>query len=418
MFHPDSQLLQKFMKPIVKEYNKTSKKRILSPVSEIFLKKILGWMEDAEDSFSNTIIQEMILDGKNGIPKGEMQFHIPEKVMDHMERMRWIGKKISFSIENRTFHIFLLHPKTSQTESEIYKWIDGLKKRIYCWLYIASMESTKGCSKTMNIYLYLTDLKKKFPQKGENEILSEINVNTAYTFACSFSETGENEMYLYRKEEWFKVFIHETFHAFALDFANMRETDADHQILRMFPLNIDLRLFETYTEMWAETMNIIYIVHSSNIKNKMEKIVEYLKMEQLFSLFQALKVLKHNHISYEELYEMTERAKIKRVHHYKESSPVMAYYILKSICMMNVGEFIEWTSINNKGSLNFQKTKSNIDSFIHFIKERYKHEEFLEAMKFTENYYSLMKRKKMVGGFPTEDFDLGRNLRMSMFEIE
>ena len=416
MFHPDSQLLQKFMKPIVKEYNKTNKKRILSPVSEIFLKKILGWMEDAEDSFSNTTIQESVLDG---LSKGKMHYHIPEKVMNHMERMRWTGKKLSFSIEKRTFHIFLLHPMKAYTkESEIYKWIENAKKRIYCWLYIASMESTKGCSKTMNIYLYLTDLKKKFPQKGENEILSEININTAYTFACSLSESGENEMYLYRKEEWFKVFIHETFHAFALDFANMRETNADHQILRMFPLNIDLRLFETYTEMWAETMNIIYIVHSSKMENKMEKIVEYLKMEQLFSLFQALKILKYNHISYEELYEMTERAKIKRVHHYKESTPVMAYYILKSICMMNIGEFIEWTSMNNKGSLNFPKTKGSIHSFVHFIKERYKNDDYLKAMKFTENYYSLMKRKKMMGGFPTDDFDLLENLRMSMFENE
>jgi queuine tRNA-ribosyltransferase len=82
----------------------------------------------------------------------------------------------------------------------------------------------------------------------------------------------------------------------------------------------------------------------------------------------------------DELYEMTESAKMKRIHHYKESTPIMAYYILKSICMMNVDEFIEWTTKSNKGSLNFRKTESNIGSFIHFIRERYNREDYIKAM--------------------------------------
>ena len=411
MFHPDSQNLQKFMHPIVKKYNeKREKTSFLSKSAEIFIEKIIALMEDAEKSFSKTYIQETGLDI---LPKGDKYFHIPEKVKSHIERMRWFGKKIYFSIGIRKFNIFLIHP-LSQTESKINEWMDKIKHRIYCWLYIASMESTKDCSKTLNIYLYFTDLKKEF---NEEKILGEINVNTAYTFACSLKESGENEMYLYRKEEWFKVFIHESFHAFALDFANMSQdihSNVDRQILKIFPLRVDLRLYETYTEMWAEIINIIYIVCKSKTTKKIAKIIEFLKMEQLFSLFQALKILKHNHISYIELYEMTETAKMKRIHHYKETTPIMAYYILKSICMMNVGDFIKWTTETNKGTFNFRKTESNLLSFINFFKERYNKIDYLRAMEFTEGYYSILKKKNLIGG---SNIDIFNNLRMSIFEI-
>jgi len=413
MFHPDSQILQQFMNPIMKKYNKNrEKKPFLSKVSQIFIEKIVGWMEDAEHSFSKTTIMETDLHKEDGMVKGTKQYHIPDKVKHYIERMDWIGKKLEFSIGIRTFNIYLVHPlDKNSSKPQIIEWFDEVKKQIYYWLYIASMESTKGCSKRMNIYLYFTNLKKELPKNGT---LGEMNVNTAYTFSCSISDSGDNEMYIYRKEEWFKVFIHESFHSFALDFSNMSRDFTDKKILKIFPLHIDLRFYETYTEMWAEVINIIYIVYSSKVENKMAKVIEYLKMEQLFSLFQALKILKYNHISYVELYEMTESAKLKRIHNYKESTPIMAYYILKSICMMNVGEFIEWTTLSNKGSLNFRKTESNLESFINFIKERYNRSDFLKAVEFTEGYYStLIKRKMIGGGF---SYDVLNNLRMSMFE--
>jgi hypothetical protein len=191
--------------------------------------------------------------------------------------------------------------------------------------------------------------------------------------------------------------------------------NTDRQVMKIFPVKIDLRLYETYTELWAEIINIIYIVYNSNTKNKMSKIIESLKMEQIFSLFQVLKILEHNHISYSELYEMTESAKMKRIHHYKESTPIFSYYILKSICIMNVGEFIEWTTVSNKGSLNFRNTESNIHSFINFIKERYNNENYLNLLEFIEKYYVSIKKKR-IGA--SENIDILQNLRMSIFEIE
>jgi hypothetical protein len=367
-------------------------------------------MEDAEISFSKTTIQESILEE---MEKGKKYYYIIDKIKDQMERMNWIGKKVTFFIGEREFTLFLLHPRENLSDKLILDWINKIIKRIYCWLYIASMESTKGCSKRLNIYFYFTDFKKQFPPENErNAILAEINVNSAYTFSCEISQDGENEMYIYRKEEWFKVFIHETFHAFSLDFSNeVREIQMkiDKNILKIFSLNIDLRLYETYCEMWAEIINIIYIVFSSRSNQKISKIVELLKIEELFSLFQTIKILNYNHISYNELYEMSESAKIKRIYNYKESSPIISYYVLKSIFMMNVGEYIEWTSLSNKGSLNFRKTDETFDSYCRFISERYNNSNYLKAIEFIKEYIRINKNKNR---------EILNSLKMSIFEMK
>ena len=46
--------------------------------------------------------------------------------------------------------------------------------------------------------------------ENKTDILDQVNCNTAVTYACAVN----GECLIYRKEEWFKVFIHETFHAY------------------------------------------------------------------------------------------------------------------------------------------------------------------------------------------------------------
>ena len=69
-----------------------------------------------------------------------------------------------------------------------------------------------NCAKKLDIYLYFTPFKKTLPTRN-TEILNVKHVNTAFAFQCAPS----GEIVIYRKEEWMKVFIHETFHSFGLD---------------------------------------------------------------------------------------------------------------------------------------------------------------------------------------------------------
>lgn len=428
MYHRDSKTLIKFIKPISQKYYEIRENdETLSKTSEIFIEKILGWMEDAESEYQRTTIEETHLDNQLEFPRGQKYLHIPEKIKEYLERMSWIGKKISFSIKSRKFTIYFIHPYEKAKHSEILRWMNGIKKKIYNWLYIASQESIKGCSKDLCIYMYFTEFKKKMPLSEKT--MDEMNVNTAYTFSCKLSNSGENEMYIYRKEEWFKVFIHETFHSFALDFSsfsNSAQSIFDKHILQIFPLKIDLRFYETYCEMWAEILNVVYIVFENEkreMKVKLRKINEHLQLEHFFSLFQTTKILKSMHISYCELYENSDKARHKRILNYKEETPIMSYYILKSIFMLHFGEFIEWCAVNNKGSLNFRKTESNIESYANFIGRRYKSPRLLEELSFIDEYHDVLQKKLFVaekyGGINGEDgetFNIIESLRMSMFE--
>lgn len=414
MFVENSCVLQKFINPISKKYQEMYREEpFLSKISQDFIEKILNEIKHFDDFLKTINIQETNLE-KNNLPKGFYYYHIPPEIKRTIEETSWFGKKYTFSLREHMFTIFCVVPTNEISgEKEIHNWLESIKIKIFSWLsLVSSQSSSKNCSKNLNIYFYFTNFEKKIHR--ENAILGTFNVNSAYTFSCNINENGDNEMYIYRKEEWFKVFIHETFHSFSLDFSNINESlqnNVNKKLKLIFPLHIDFRFYETYTEIWAEIINIIYIAHFSPTKNKISQINEFLQKEQLFSLFQMIKILKHNQISYNELYENTEKAKIKRMHKYKENTPVFSYYILKAVCMMNVDEFIEWNAFTNKGSLNMNKSQEKIDSLIEFINQKYMNTDFLQSIYFMEKYYNnLLKKKK--------DSFLSNNLRMTMFETK
>ena len=81
---------------------------------------------------------------------------------------------------------------------------------------MAFLYSPALCGKSIKIILFDTTLKKILPQ-SLIDILGAEHCNSAVTTTCS----QKGDIIIYRREEWFKVFIHETFHLLCLDFANM-----------------------------------------------------------------------------------------------------------------------------------------------------------------------------------------------------
>ena len=117
---------------------------------------------------------------------------------------------------------------------------------IILWLFILNKYSSKVCSKYFTVYFYFTSLTKNLPSSNI-DILQEEHVNTAFTSTC----TNHSEIVIYRKEEWLKVFIHETFHNFGLDFCDMNCFKGNKYILDLFPVDSEVKLYESYTEFWA-----------------------------------------------------------------------------------------------------------------------------------------------------------------------
>jgi hypothetical protein len=141
-----------------------------------------------------------------------------------------------FSLYGRNIKVhFIVEDDNVELEIETYnKHVDS----IIMWLYILNQYASKQCATSLVIYLYFTSLEKRIPNSNIF-ILDEINVNTAFTTTCP----KDSEIVVFRKEEWFKVLIHETFHNFALDFSDMNNNNAHKCILDIFKVNSNVNLY-------------------------------------------------------------------------------------------------------------------------------------------------------------------------------
>ena len=176
----------------------------------------------------------------------------PEVIRKHIDKQSIYEITYTFSLEGRNIKVhFVIENDKSKLNMNLYnKYIDW----IIMWLFILNEFSTSNlCSKKLVLYFYFTSLEKNLPNSNI-EILDQHNVNTGFTSTCPV----DSEIIMFRKEEWFKVFLHETFHNFALDFSDMNNNDCHQKILSIFKVNSDVNLFEAYTEFWSEIINILF----------------------------------------------------------------------------------------------------------------------------------------------------------------
>lgn len=370
-----------------------------SPTSKKFLEELFEKMIKAEESFSKTKIIEHKL---NKIPHGRDYDLLDPEIKSHIGKMDYVGNSYNFNINSRKIDVNIL------CENDPTFCFKSAIKKIYIWLNIAQGFSKLECSQSLNINFYLTNLEKLVP--NSNGIIDRINANTGFTFSCSY----ENEINIYRREEWFKVFIHESFHNLGLDFSHHECSNIHKKILAIFPVSTDVHLYETYCETWAEIINIMFIVlqisvHKNLIKN-LEKLMDY---ERVFSLFQCAKILKHVGINYSQLYEKSDTAHMARKMRYKEKTPVLSYYIIKSFLMYKVNHFLEWCVSNNNDSIRFNDADANasMNSYFLLIQKLYKDKKFIECIDAL--CYWFTKQEKTKRSTDTEF----KTLRMSLFEI-
>ena len=215
-------------------------------------------------------------------------------------------------------------------------------QQIYSWFCFLEKHARSFCSKNLIVYLYLTKCTKTLPKtKKMNTELSEIHVNSGFTIPCP---KEDNEIYIYRYEEWFKVFLHETIHALGIDFSWYRNQAPIENILRKEFTGVQTtqwNITECYTEVWAEICNILVQVFRITKKPKFAQIQSIVRTalmyESCWSRIQCGKVLQHYGIMYQEI-----KGDVKV---YQETdTSVFTYYVLKSILMTHLDLFLDWCS--------------------------------------------------------------------------
>jgi hypothetical protein len=345
------------------------------------------------------------------IPKGQLYKDIPENFKQIIKTTLSQQKTFNMNIGGRDIFVSFFADAHKSHSPE--KWVVYLKK-IYIWLTVISQFASTTCVETLYVYIYLTHEKKQLPS-DPHTALGRTHANTAFTTSC----TSNTEIHLYREEEWFKVFIHETFHSYGLDFSTMDNTMANKKMHQIFGITGDVRLYESYAEIWAEIIHICFLVHFEmihspkweNVDNFISKIKDKLIYEITFSLLQCAKVLNHNGLTYDDIAKQDTMSKTKVSKIYKEETPLFSYYVVKSILLFFANDFTQWTMIHNRGSFNFQKTQQNVDAYIGFIQKHAINAKYTKTMKMVEECLNNSKQKSVLKNEPALN-----TMRMTLHE--
>jgi hypothetical protein len=238
-------------------------------------------------------------------------------------------------------------------------------KLVIWWLKIANQYAKRRC-KDLVLLVYLTPLQKTLPMIGsvgkENpeRVLAPINCNTGLSTRCDYGKF----IVVYREEEWFKVFIHESFHYFGLDFAYDQPPSVNTALHRLFCVKEETLLYEAYTEFWAEmiTMMVYSKIHNQPISTILERELHH-------SLQQAKKVLGIQGLNYSEV-TATDVYTCSKENTYREETNVFAYYIIKTIFLYFNKSFLQWCNTHNTNLLQFDP--STLPSLLEWIESHYR----------------------------------------------
>ena len=188
------------------------------------------------------------------------------------------------------------------------------------------------------INYYLLNINKNLHSK----IPDEGNVNSG---SCLNKNNQVSVINIWRKEEVFKVTIHELIHAFSFD--NHGEDTEDiisHYTEKYNIVRGVINTNEAYTELWANLINC-YLV-SKKLGGDEETFYDLVLLEKLFCMFQCHKIIYHT--------KMDDKNKID----INKRTNVLSYYIIRSELYERLSEFLEYCRKYNTNYLHLENTKT------------------------------------------------------------
>lgn len=305
----------------------------------------------------------------------------------------------------------------------IPSWIQKMSQ----WLHVALQQpSQPGCRRPEHLQMtfFLTPMEKIMPHTA-NQIPHEEHINSGFTFSCR----KHNQILLFRREDMFKVFLHETFHALGLDFSSRygdAQADIDPPILRRFPgvsPHLDVSLFETYCEIWAQCIHLLWLTApmessasaSASHPKSLDAFVRALQVDRRFVCYQTQKLLRHcyHRQSYRDLLK-NRRASLPN--EYKEKTNVFAYFVLRAGVLFCLDDFFGicgWKQPPSSSSssqipslmIDYKTQVPALQSLI--VDTSYKHPDLLAEMDFL-----IQKKTNDTCGKKTQ-----RSARMTSYDI-
>lgn len=309
----------------------------------------------------------------------------PDEIRGHIMNEPGVAVAYNFRAGDRNVTLHFVEFNKQPNQLDMLQ-MQAHARRVCALLHLVSLHANRTtCSSNLIIYIYLTDFEKRFPTQQGLPLDAE-HANTGMSYHC----VRTNDVIVYRREEWFKVLIHELFHAFGLSFIESdmpRGVDAAMQAMlqKMYAISHPVRIYETYCEIWARILTVLFDCfadddgiqsNKSNLKGTgtnsnsnaitelqfqvfMDCAMEGLEANARFARQQCAKLLRYAGISHAILATPTEENRAIVAEKYRENTNVFAYYFLTCVLLHSPDEFMGWCYKNNPCT----KTSKNILQF-------------------------------------------------------
>jgi len=362
-----------------------TKKKVIKILSRLHEEIKVSFVEANQTALASSIIKKTPLTNELKEVRKSVTAslsYFPDEIMDHIINEQSTSAKYTFDILRGetpcTVTLYFVEFNVIQLNMKV---LDTFARRVCAALIMLSKQAANNkCSSNLIIYVYLTEFKRTFPLKKDVELNAE-HVNGGLSNHCSLN----NELVVYRKEEWFKVLIHELFHAFGLSFIEneIKEESATMQkmLKKMYSISHEIKLYESYCEIWARILNGMFDCYlMENDKPSEMKITIFIgcvmeKMDENveFSKMQCCKILNYMDITSEEIMNPTTRNVELVRNKYLEKTNVFAYYFITYTLLNSFCDFITWCETNNpvskdnKRLMQFRVTPSNLNGFMELL---------------------------------------------------
>ena len=397
-FSKDSTVFLKYLLPRFKKFYSTDiNSNSVEALSSVYHDLVAG------EKYYETIkrsIDVKLMDASNiKNPDSINSTKYSTKVRDYIKKHQQSQLVFKFNIIDREIVVYftLFGSEDVNSIPKYKKYI----RLIIMWLFMCNKYSTSNCSQILDIFFYLTPFPKLLPDH-KNTIIGYENINTGMTYRC----VPNNEIFIYREEEWFKVFIHETFHSYGLDIDTHDMKALKETVEEIFPIKSTFNIAESYAETWARILNCCFSSYETIETKTIDEFKFYLQFtiqtEKMFSLIQLKKILGHMDLTYENLWSPTQISEYMRNNLYREESNVFCYFVLAGIFMNDFDGFISWCNDNNTSFIKFKKSHNNARKFGSLIKSTYKSKNLIQNLanipEFNtknKNYQLLNKTARM-----------------------
>ncbi len=321
----------------------------------------------------NTQVRRSVTAGKRSKqPSGGTSF-MPESISRYIQRRTksYLVYSTRWGAGAHTRQVRIRFAVFSSQELADRVPFDSMACKILSWLLLCTEISPSSCSHDLDVFILRAPQLKVLPSSRAAS-LSPVNVNSGYATACA--RTGE--IVVYRTEEWFKVFVHETFHAYGLD-AGAGAGSLRAKSRALFPVEASHAVEEAYTETWARIINVLYCAQVASGAEYIRGVEEMLAAERMFAAVQASKVLEHMGTHYACI-----RGDLGAVDcGYKEETNVLAYYVLAGSLMNNIQGFLRWCSRYAVGYIWFAARPKAEQAFADMLARSVSGETFISSIE-------------------------------------